>query len=342
MAVAQEAASRAAAQTLFDEARKLTAAGSYTEACPKFEESQKLDPGFGTAFYLADCWQHIGRTASAWALYHEVADGTKAAGQVDRSAVAKARATVLEGSLSKLSIAVAEPVPDLRVERNGTVVGKALWGSSVPVDPGEHKIVATAPGRKRWEKTILVRPDGGHEALTIPALEVEVVEQKPETPSLTPSSGESGADTGVDGKRSLTHEGQLGAILRLDGAGIVFAKSDGAGGTIGPSPAVGVTYGVAPFLDVGASALLGDSKGFAPHATAFLLTGQVKPLVTVAVPVMFVEGARGGVRGSAGVEWDPDRRFGAFLDIGAAYFFSMPSGYDKFVLVPSVGVQARL
>src|SRR5260221_11014313 len=60
-----------AARTLFDEGRKLLADGKYDAACPKLEESQRLDPGTGTLFNLADCWEQIGRTASAWARFLE-------------------------------------------------------------------------------------------------------------------------------------------------------------------------------------------------------------------------------------------------------------------------------
>ena len=41
-------ASVARAQALFDEALVLIKAGKYAEACPRLEESDRLDPGMGT------------------------------------------------------------------------------------------------------------------------------------------------------------------------------------------------------------------------------------------------------------------------------------------------------
>src|SRR4051794_25809493 len=63
----------AAARALFAEARKLMAAERYDEACPKFEESLRLDQGIGTQFNLAHCWEKQGRTASAWGMFLDVA-----------------------------------------------------------------------------------------------------------------------------------------------------------------------------------------------------------------------------------------------------------------------------
>lgn len=164
---------KAAARSLFDEARRLAQAGQYAEACPKFEESQRVDPGAGTLFNLADCYEHVGKTAGAWSLFLEVASQSKLAGQADREKVARKRAADLERTLSKLSIVVppSNEVTGLEVRRDGSLVGKPTWGQAVPVDTGEHTIEVSAPERKVWTTTVKVDRPGATESVTIPQLE---------------------------------------------------------------------------------------------------------------------------------------------------------------------------
>ena len=180
------AADRAAARALFDQGRTLTSQGKYAEACPKFEESQRLDPGIGTQFNLADCFERTGRTATAWAMFLDVASAARQAGQKDREKVARARAAALDPKLSRLSVTVAEEAPGLEVKRDGSSMGKALWGTAVPVDPGTHTIEASAPGRKPWVQKIEVPATATETKVSIPALEPEAA--APEAPVPTNSA----------------------------------------------------------------------------------------------------------------------------------------------------------
>ena len=164
----------AAAQALFDEAKKLSAAGKYSEACPKLAESQRLDPGIGTQFHLADCQEKSGKIASAWANFLEVASQARASGQSDREKAALKRAGQLESRLPRLRIDVPEAnrAPGLEIRRDGALVGSAQWGTPVPVDPGEHELVATAPGKRTLSQKVRVEV-GKTNALVLPALEAE-------------------------------------------------------------------------------------------------------------------------------------------------------------------------
>ncbi|WP_437312644.1 hypothetical protein [Sorangium sp. So ce385] len=164
-------ADTAAAQALFDAARQLMAQGRHAEACPKLEESQRLDPGIGTQFNLAACYEQVGRTASAWSTFLDVAGAAKAAGQLEREKVARQRATALEPKLIRLTITAPADAPaDLQVKRDGALVGRAQWGTPVPVDPGKHTVEASAAGRSPFVKTVELNKAGASETVAVPPL----------------------------------------------------------------------------------------------------------------------------------------------------------------------------
>jgi hypothetical protein len=150
----KSAREQAAARGLFYEARTLMQQNKFAEACPKLEESLRLDPGLGTQFNLADCNEHIGQITTAWAGFLDVAAHAKAAHQADREKVARKRAAALEPRLPKLVVEVTGAPQGLEVKRDGVVVGSAAWGTAIAVDPGTHKISASAPGKQTWETTV--------------------------------------------------------------------------------------------------------------------------------------------------------------------------------------------
>lgn len=143
----------AAAQSLFYEARTLMQQNRFAEACPKLEESLRFDVGIGTQFNLADCNEHLGKITTAWAGFLEVAALSKTQNQPDREKLARKRAAALEPRLPKLVVEASNGTPGLEVKRDGIAIGAAAWGTAIPVDPGSHRIVASAPG-KQWETTI--------------------------------------------------------------------------------------------------------------------------------------------------------------------------------------------
>src|SRR5262249_4314765 len=143
---------QAAAQALFEEARKLMNKGDFQAACPKFADSQQTDPAPGTEFNLANCYEKWGKTASAWATFKSAAASYRAHNRADWEQKARDRAAALESKLSRLTIVVpAETnVAGFEVRRDGSPVGSSEFGTAIPVDPGDHAIDATAPGKKPW------------------------------------------------------------------------------------------------------------------------------------------------------------------------------------------------
>jgi hypothetical protein len=220
-------AQSAAAQELFDAAKKLTKEGKYAEACPKFEESQRLAPAPGTEFFLADCWEHIGRFASAWAAYVEVADQSKAAGQTDRERITRERATKLAAKLSRLTIVVpaSSRMPGLVVKRDGVVLREPQWGVPVPVDPGRHKIEASAPGAEPWEMNADASGEGRNTSVEVPKLDAATGAAKADVDTdRDDQDGETSGPVGkpVGGDKPVeSGNGQRTLGLVLGGVGVV-------------------------------------------------------------------------------------------------------------------------
>jgi len=172
-AVAETTASqRASAEALFQQATQLMDEKRYAEACEKLSGSQDLDPALGTMLYLADCYEHAGRSASAWALFREAADAAQRAGQVDRQRIALERANSLEARLAKLEVRVpaAHQVPGLKVLVNGAALPRASWNTPLPVDPGPTKIEARAPGKKTWTVAIALAEGPSSQAVDVQRL----------------------------------------------------------------------------------------------------------------------------------------------------------------------------
>jgi hypothetical protein len=152
------AADKALATSLFKEGKALIQGGEIARACRKFEESQRLDPGGGTLLNLAVCHEKEGRSATAWAEFVEALSLARREGRDDRVKLAREHVAALEPDLSKMLIVVPPSVdrPDLAIKRDGDLLGRPAWGAAMPVDPGEHLIEASAPGKVPWSVRVKV------------------------------------------------------------------------------------------------------------------------------------------------------------------------------------------
>jgi hypothetical protein len=186
----------AQAEALFQEGKRLMAKGSYAEACPKLAESQKLDPGGGTLVTLVLCHESEGRTASAWAEFGEALTLALKDGRVDRATVAREHGARLEPKLSRLTVRVPPSVSVLaavQISQDGIELGRPSWGMALPVDPGEHQIVARAPGKKPWTRFVVVAADADRQAIEVAPFEDEPVAPTPPAPTEIPSAPASGS-----------------------------------------------------------------------------------------------------------------------------------------------------
>lgn len=186
---APNAQASATAEALFEEGRNLMKAKKYPEACAKLNASLRIDPAIGTMLYLADCYEKNGQTASAWSMFTDAVGAAQQAGQGERALKAKLRVQNLAPKLVKLNITLAPEdasVAGIELKRDGIVVGAALFGTAVPVDPGEHRIEVVAPGKKAWSGAVKVPEKAGSIiAFVVPRLEDLPPPEPPPTPTVT-------------------------------------------------------------------------------------------------------------------------------------------------------------
>jgi hypothetical protein len=171
-------ADKVLAEELFQQARAFTSQDRWAEACPRFEGSLREEWSLGTAYYLADCYEHVGRLASAWAQFTEVA--ARASAEPAKRDKAKERAAALRPKLATVVIETDPSLPGLKISRrlraaDGTTITSDVplvaLGTPIPIDAGTLTVIAEAEGRRAREVTLTVR-DGERLGAVVPTLAV--------------------------------------------------------------------------------------------------------------------------------------------------------------------------
>jgi hypothetical protein len=215
------------AEALFEEARRLMASGDYSAACPKFADSQAIEPAPGTALNLAICYEKAGKLASAWAAFHTAQAAAQTAKQNDRAKAAEKRAAALEPKLSHLTISVRPEaqISGLEVRCDDEPVRQAEWEVAEPRDGGFHDIAATVPGRKPWKTRVELAASQQNLSVDVPVLEPEAPETSQPVAAATaptPTPADSGTAFGTLSDSSAAN-GKVQRVVGLSvgGAGIL-------------------------------------------------------------------------------------------------------------------------
>lgn len=169
-----------AAEKLFDEGHALLGQHRWAEACDKLAASEALAPAGGTELNLGECFDKLGKTASAWGAYRKAAARARAAHATAAEAIANQRAAALEPKLRRVVVRVTSPADDLAVRVDDTWVARDAWGEGLPVDPGTHTVTAKRPGfvSFTWSGSV----ESADTTVTVPDLRPEAV-AAPVTPA---------------------------------------------------------------------------------------------------------------------------------------------------------------
>lgn len=243
-------AQKNAAQSLFDEARRLMESERVEEACTKLEESYRLFPASGTLLNLALCHERAGRTGSAYTEFNESLARAQRDHRADREQTAHAHLAALAPKLSHITVSVAAnaQIDGLEVALDGVPWRPASWGVPTIVDPGDHVVTAKAPGRIDWSRTVSVKGSGDQPSIEVPPLEPT----SGHPPAVPPEAGTSSASASSSPPGSV-------APASSTGGGVATSSGSHGGGrqTLG---VILAGVGVAGLATGGVLAVLAQSK----------------------------------------------------------------------------------
>ena len=224
-------ADQARAEALFKSARELMKDGDYESACPKLEESQRIDPGTGTLLNLGDCYEKAGKLASAWATYELLLPEAQRLNQADRIRYASERREVLGEKLSRLTIEIpaGSSVPGLTIELDGERLSAASVGEALPVDGGTHTVKASAPNYLPWSEEVTLTIESDAKTVSVPPLEPAPA---PEAALVAPAASTATAPPPVEADSGARPQGTNTAVYIAGGATAVLALGAGITGGI--------------------------------------------------------------------------------------------------------------
>jgi hypothetical protein len=176
---------KALAQSLFDEGRRLMDAGRYAEACPRFADSERLDPGGGTVLNLALCYEKLGKLTLAYGTYGDALSRAITERRSEREAFAREHLALLAGRMPKLTLRVGDAARGLEVRIDGAAVPPSAWGVATPVDPGRHSVEATAPAYARYWALVTVA-EGETRELSVVLAQERAEAPPPQIPPAPP------------------------------------------------------------------------------------------------------------------------------------------------------------
>jgi hypothetical protein len=172
--------------------------GKFTEALAEFERANEISPHPLVLYNIAGCYRELSRYGEAVRYYNKFL--SEGVGKVPPGRLADAQAELERIYALVARVLVKVDPPGASVFLDGAELGPVSPDAPLILAPGEHKLVARAPGRADAERTMRVASgDRRVVELTLPALATEPLPGPPIPPGPTgPGAGVGGGpDTSI-------------------------------------------------------------------------------------------------------------------------------------------------
>ncbi len=143
-----------AARELFAQAEKDEDAARWSDALEKLRRVAAYKLTAGVRYHLALCEEHLGQLATALADYEAAQHQAHEENAQDVLRLVGKQVAGLSARVPRLTIHVVPELPDEEVRLDGQPLAHATMGTAMGVDPGMHRIEATAPHRPTSTATV--------------------------------------------------------------------------------------------------------------------------------------------------------------------------------------------
>ena len=204
-----------AARQLFVDAEKDEDGARWADALAKLRRVALVKSTAGIHYHVALCEEHLGQLAAALDEYTSAEGQARAESALDVLHLVGKRIADLGPRVPRLTIRLVPTVADATVTLDGAKLSPAVFGTALPVDPGEHRIEATAPNRPPTIRSVTVRERD------VTAVDLQLAEPPPTPgapPVTTPPAAESPPPALPESPAAPAGPSRTGAILATAGA----------------------------------------------------------------------------------------------------------------------------
>lgn len=214
-AAAQTEGELSVARDFYEQGLAAEKEGRWEEAFTAYDKALAIRTTPQLALRAAICLEELNRLAKALVYLERANELAKLKELAQVVEVVEGRLEALRPRVPQLVIEVPNVPEGLVVRLDDAPVAPATFGALLPVDPGDHRIEAEAPGFEPYATSITVEPGTSESvAITLTAMPEEPAAERVPTP-VTPPPGDEGPAAG--------DPDYLPGALVLGGGGVLVA-----------------------------------------------------------------------------------------------------------------------
>lgn len=204
------------ARAAFQRGIELEQAKNWAGALKMFRQVGQVKMTPQVRYHIALCEENLGKLVAALGGYElALADAESVGDGVSFKQEVEASVNDLRARIPKVIIERGAGAEAASIELDGVALGESSVGVEVPLDPGPHALVATAPGHRDYSETLEVAEE---ETRTV-TINLEPMNDEPAPASKSNTPG----DTGVDDKGGKKYSFYPYVLMGVGGAAMATA-----------------------------------------------------------------------------------------------------------------------